>query len=85
MRLEKDGDPMEIAQEVKILPYEQMVYTQPRIHPGERDVPVLWDFEIQTRHLISANWPDIVIVTKKENLPWKLLTAQIRRISTTYW
>ena len=28
-----------------------------------------WDFEIQTDHLISARRPDLVIVTKKENLP----------------
>ena len=30
----------------------------------------LWDFEIQTDHLISARRPDLVIVNiKKENLP----------------
>ena len=26
---------------------------------------VLWDFEIQTDYLISARWPDLVIVNKK--------------------
>ena len=26
---------------------------------------VLWDFEIQTDHLISARLPDLVIVNKK--------------------
>ena len=33
---------------------------------------ILWDFEIQTDHLISARRPDLVIVNKKkkkENLP----------------
>ena len=31
---------------------------------------IFWDFEIQTDHLISARWPDLVIVKKKEeNLP----------------
>ena len=35
---------------------------------------ILKDFEIQTDHLISARWPDLVIVNKKkENLPnWGL-------------
>ena len=29
-----------------------------------------WDFEIQTDRLISARWPDLVIInSKKENLP----------------
>ena len=27
---------------------------------------ILWDFEIQTDHLISARWPDQVIVNKKK-------------------
>ena len=27
----------------------------------------LWDFEIQTDHLISARRPDLVIVNKKQN------------------
>ena len=26
-------------QEIEIWPYEQMVYAQPRIHPGDWDVP----------------------------------------------
>ena len=26
---------------------------------------VLWDFEIQTDHLISTRWPDLVIINKK--------------------
>ena len=34
----------------------------------------LWDFNTQTDHLISARWPDLVIVNKKRNLAkwnWK--------------
>ena len=30
---------------------------------------ILWDFETQTDHLISARLTDQVIVNKKENLP----------------
>ena len=29
---------------------------------------LLWDFEIQTDHLISARRPDLQIVSNKENL-----------------
>ena len=31
------GDPLGIMQEVWICPYNQVVYTPPRIHPGEWD------------------------------------------------
>ena len=27
---------------------------------------VLWDFEIQTDHLISGKWPNLVIINKKK-------------------
>ena len=30
---------------------------------------ILWDFEIQTDHLIPARRPDQVIINKKKNLP----------------
>ena len=29
--------------------------------------PVLWDFDIQTDHLISARRPDLIIIIKKQN------------------
>ena len=32
----------------------------------------LWDFEIQTNHLISAGWPDLVIINKKKLLNCEL-------------
>ena len=28
---------------------------------------LLWDFEIQTDHLISARWPDIVVINNNNN------------------
>ena len=39
-----------------------MVYAHPGTHPGE--------FEIQMDHLISAGQPDLIIINKKENLPY---------------
>ena len=29
---------------------------------------LLWDFDIQTDHLISTRRPDLIVVNKKENL-----------------
>ena len=32
---------------------------------------IIWDSEIQTDHLISARWPDLVIVNqKREHFEW---------------
>ena len=51
-----------------IVPYEQVVYTQTRIRPGEMQ-KVLWDFEMQADHQIQARRQDQVTVNKqKENL-----------------
>ena len=58
---------LRITLETEIWPYYQMVYTQPRISPGERN-KILWDFEIQTDHLIPARILDLMIINKK-NLP----------------
>ena len=33
---------------------------------------ILWDSEIQTDYLISARWPDIVIINKKRELSHKM-------------
>ena len=43
-----------------------MVYEQPRSVPENEMHKFLWDFEIQTDHLISARRPDLVIVNKKK-------------------
>ena len=37
-------DPLVTVQEIEICPYEQMVYTQPSISPGEWDVQTLLGF-----------------------------------------
>ena len=46
---------------------------------------ILWDFKIQTDHLISARWPDLVTVNKKENHRpcYPPLKLRIVLISTT--
>ena len=38
---------------------------------------LLWNFEIQTDHLISARWPDLVIITKKKKKKKKERTCRI--------
>ena len=58
---------MGIVQEIKIWPYEQVVYAQPGICPGEWDVQNYLDFEIQRDPLISTRPSDSQ--QKKENLP----------------
>ena len=42
-----------------------------RIRPKNETHKILWDFETQTNHLISAKQFDLMIVKKKENLPNK--------------
>ena len=38
---------------------------------------LLWDFEVQMDHLISARRPDLIIINKKENLnDWSPLTTE---------
>ena len=51
---------MGIVQEIEIWPFEQMVYAQPNISPGE------WD--IHTDHLISDRRPDLIIINKKREV-----------------
>ena len=45
-----------------------MVYAQPKIHSKNETHKILWNFDIQTDHLISARRPDLVKVNKKDNL-----------------
>ena len=40
-------------QEIKIWPYEQMVYAQTLIRTEEWNAKFLWGFDMQTDHLIS--------------------------------
>ena len=44
----------------------------------EKTHKILWDFEIQTDHLISARQPDLEIVNKKEKLPNRGLSCPSR-------
>ena len=39
---------------------------------------VLWDFEIETNHLIPARILDLVIIEKKKNLPYSRLNGLCR-------
>ena len=49
--------------------YKKWYMHNPESFPGKETHKLLWDFEIQTDHLISARWPDLVInYKKKENL-----------------
>ena len=44
-----------------------MVYAQHRTRPQKNETPkLLWDFEVQTIHLISAGRPELEIVNKKK-------------------
>ena len=57
-RLEEEGDPPGIAQEIEICPYEQnSIYTKPdSILENKMQDPIL-DFKIQIDHLILARQP----------------------------
>ena len=45
------------------------IRTNPEFVPENKMHKILWDFEIQTDHLILSRRPDLVIVNKKENSP----------------
>ena len=55
-----------------------MVYLQTRIRSGEWDAKILWDFEIQTDHLIPVKRPDLVIINKRKKLE-NLLDSELCR------
>ena len=67
IHLGRQGDSLGDVQVIWL--YEQMVYAQPRIRPGEWHA---WNFDVQTGHLISARRPELIIMNskkkKKENL-----------------
>ena len=58
----KDG-PLGIIQEIKILPKYQIVYKLESILKNEMH-KILWDFEIQTDHLILGRKPGLVLINK---------------------
>ena len=43
-----------------------MVWTEPESVLDNEDYKILWDFSIQTDHVIEARRPDLVLVNKKE-------------------
>ena len=60
--------PQEIVQDVLMLAYEQMLYAPPKIRTGKWD-KLLWNFEIQTDHSISARCLHLVIVNNEKREP----------------
>ena len=43
-----------------------MVYAQPVSVQENETHKIIWDFEIQTAHLISVRGPDLIIINKKQ-------------------
>ena len=64
-RLCGEGDPLEIVPESEIWRYKQMVKYKPESVQENKTSKILWDFEIQTDHLIPAGQLDLVIIHKK--------------------
>ena len=57
------------VQEISIRPYRQMEYAQPESVIENDSHKLLWDFEIQTDHLIQVRRPDLIIInTKKKRI-----------------
>ena len=56
-----------------------MVYAPPSICLENETHKLLWDFDIQTDHLMSAGRPDLIIINKKKELAelWTLLSRLI--------
>ena len=65
------------VQEIWIWPYEQMVYAQPSCCPGEWHTKLLWDFGIQTDHLISARRLGLIIINKKKKRTCKIVNFAV--------
>ena len=45
-----------------------MVYAQPGACPRKYSHELLWDFNIQTDHLIPARRPDLIIINKRKRI-----------------
>ena len=56
----------ELCKKFKFDHLVEMVYAESVLEYDTRKI--IWDFKIQTDHLIPARRPDLVIVNKKENL-----------------
>ena len=67
-RLGQQGDPLGNVQEISIRPCKQMVYAQPAPVLENDSHKLLWDFNIQTDHLIPARRPDLIIINKRKRI-----------------
>ena len=67
-RLGRQGNPLGNVQEISIRPYKQMVYVQPAPVLENDSHKLLWDFNIQTDHLILARRPDLIIINKRKRI-----------------
>ena len=67
-RLGRQGDPLGNVREISIRPYKQMVYAQPGACPRKYSHKLLWDFYIQTDHLIPARRPDLIVINKRKRI-----------------
>ena len=50
----------------KRLEMDIMVYAQTKIFPRKLIHKILWDFEIETDHLITMRWLDLLSIDKKK-------------------
>ena len=61
----RQGDPLGIVQEIKLDHTNKWYMYNPAAVLENVMHKLLWDFEIQTDHIISARQPDLIIITKK--------------------
>ena len=66
--LGRQDNPLGNAQEISIRPYKQMVYAQPGTCPRNDSHKLLWDFNIQTDHLIPARRPNLIVINKRKRI-----------------
>ena len=68
------GDLLGNVQEISIRPYKQMVYAQTQhLSSKMMRIKLLWDFNIQTDHLIPARRPDLIINNNKKKRICKIV------------
>ena len=65
-RLGQQGDPLRNVQEISIRPYNKSYMHNPAPVLENNSYKLLWDFNIQTDHLIPARRPDLKIISKKK-------------------
>ena len=66
--LGRQGDPLGNVQEISIRPYKQWYMHNPAPILENNSHKLLWDFNIQTDHLIPARRPDLIIINKKKRI-----------------